>query len=438
MINFINNLIFKILLIYINWKYGVTFNTIISKTSLEDNNITLSHLFEHIYNSYKTELQEKGLVGLWRLRREVLANINSMNWPLIHSRHKTLSEETLLEYASKLKVFKDLLTKIKYTVETLKLVKIILGILTNIAFIPVMVLATYWLFKRILVIFSILSSSIFSLVFFTNQLDGVSTLREYLIRAKLTLKDLSIKTHNYLFDDDLISRSILPSDIKKEWSYYSYVSEWLATYNIDSNSLALIGGAIISFTTAYLVWNGTINKETLKDAWSWLLSLFSSDDDQGGNNPPSFPSAPTDTPTDTPYFRNMRDDEGDNYSTTSERSQWRGIFRRRQDSSDTTLDEHTPSSHTRNLSEVSQALHDEFVNPNTTPERSNQLDQEFIQRNKVKIEREETFSELPLDYQDESDSESDKTINNKGKGKSKLTQEELAKLSSVPLKRVNK
>jgi hypothetical protein len=139
-----------------------------------------------------------------------------MNWPLIHSRHKTLSEETLLEYASKLKVFKDLLTKIKYTVETLKLVKIILGILTNIAFIPVMVLATYWLFKRILVIFSILSSSIFSLVFFTNQLDGVSTLREYLIRAKLTLKDLSIKTHNYLFDDDLISRSILPSDIKKE------------------------------------------------------------------------------------------------------------------------------------------------------------------------------------------------------------------------------
>jgi len=67
------------------------------------------------------------------------------------------------------------------------------------------------------------------------------------------------------------------------------------------------------------------------------------------------------------------------------------------------------------------------------------LDQEFIQRNKVKIEREEAFSELPLDYQEESDSGSDKTIDNKGKGKaSKLTQEELARLSSVPLKRVNK
>lgn len=436
MINIINNLIFKILLIYINWKYGVIFNDIKSKTSLEDNNITLSHLFEHIYNSYKTELQEKGLVGLWRLRKEVLANINSMNWPLIHSRHKTLSEETLLEYASKLKVFKDLLTKIKYTVETLKLVKIILGVLTNIAFIPVMVLATYWLFKRLLILFSILSTSLFSLVYFTNHLDGVSTIQGYLTSIKLTLKDLSIRSHNYLFDDELISKRDLPQNEPMVTYVWDYIT------NIDFNSYTTLGVALATSITAYLVWNGTIDKETLKDAWSWLSSWFSKDDDdQGGNNPPSFPSPPTDTPTDTPYFRNMRPDEGDNYSTTSERSQWRGIFgRSRRGSLGTTLEEHTSSSsHTRNLSEISQSLQDEFVNPNTTPERANQLDQEFIQRNKVKIEREEAFSELPLDYQEESDSGSDKTIDNKGKGKaSKLTQEELARLSSVPLKRVNK
>jgi hypothetical protein len=338
------------------------------------------------------ELQEHGLIGLWRYRKEVSAQIKALNWPLIHSRHKTLSEDSLLEYASKLDVFKELLTKIKYTVEILQTVKTILNVITNIAFIPVMVLATYWLFKRLLILFSVLSTSLFSMVYFTNLLDGVSTIQGYLTSIKLTLKDLSIRSHNYLFDDELVSKRDLPQNEPMATYAWDYIT------NIDFNSYTTLGVALVTSITAYLVWNGTIDKETLKDAWSWLSSWFSKDDDdQGGNNPPSFPSAPTDTPTDTPYFRNMRPDEGDNYSTTSERSQWRGIFRR-QDSSNTTLDEHAPSSsHTRNLSEVSQALQDEFVNPNTTPERSNQLDQEFIQRNKVKIEREEAFSELPLD-----------------------------------------
>jgi hypothetical protein len=124
---------------------------------------------------------------------------------MFHIRHKTLSESNLNDYLIYLTSYKDILTKIKYTVEVLALIKIILIFITNAAFIPVFFLSIYLLLRKIFIFSSLFVTSNFMMGYFTNDLNYISKIKITLIKVKLTIKDLILKAHNYLFNDELIS-----------------------------------------------------------------------------------------------------------------------------------------------------------------------------------------------------------------------------------------
>ena len=55
------------------------FNDIQNKTTLLTTGTSLIGLLKHILNVYQTELDSKGLVGLYKLRRIILSQIDELN-----------------------------------------------------------------------------------------------------------------------------------------------------------------------------------------------------------------------------------------------------------------------------------------------------------------------------------------------------------------------
>jgi hypothetical protein len=117
--------------------------------------VTLTDLFNHMYNSFYAEYRENGLRGVNSFRKAVLNEINSLSIMNFQSKKikgtndivKTFSETSLNQSFKYLKVYKGILTNIKYTIEVLLIVKALLSVLTNMAFIPIFALSVY-LFMR--------------------------------------------------------------------------------------------------------------------------------------------------------------------------------------------------------------------------------------------------------------------------------------------------
>ena len=76
--NFFNNLLMRLIFLYLDYRFGAKFNSIKSKTSLLSTNANLSDLFNHVVNLYHVEYKEKGLSGIYKLRQSVLAQINGL------------------------------------------------------------------------------------------------------------------------------------------------------------------------------------------------------------------------------------------------------------------------------------------------------------------------------------------------------------------------
>jgi len=306
MTNIINKLILKLILWYINYRLGAKFNQIKQNTILQDN-VNLNNTFNHIHNAYKVELQENGLKGVWQLRKSMLKQLDSLNFGMFHSRHKTLSEINLFESLKYLTIFKDILLKIKYTAEVLILVKTILSFLVKAASIPLLALSVYIIIKRVLVAISLIFTSTFTAAFFSNYFDHISKLEE----LKSTLRLLSIRTHNYLFNDDLVSSVILTNDkargISNNWySWYNQLLDKIPSYNIDWSLVGYTTGGLLLLTTTYLLWSGTIEPSSLgnglKKIGSFIWGLiFTKDDDDDDNTSDS----PTGTDNKPSLFSNF-------------------------------------------------------------------------------------------------------------------------------------
>jgi len=131
---------------------------------------------------------------------------------MVKHKSKNLPVATLEESLPYLSCFKNILLKIKYTGEVLSLVKLILKGIVNIAFIPVFYIAIYLILRRLWVRISVLSFSGLSAAYITNYLDYIAKIQEYLFNIKESLKSLSLRFHNYLFDGDLVSKT---SEIKE-------------------------------------------------------------------------------------------------------------------------------------------------------------------------------------------------------------------------------
>lgn len=139
--NFLNNLFIRLIFLYLDFMLGAKFNAIKTKSTLLSSGVTLSSLYNHIVNIYHVEYKEKGLVGVYKLRQSVLAQINDLNISKFYKKEGKFDDAELQTSMKQLYIFKDILSNIKYTIELLTLVRTIVSVISNMAFIPFIVLA---------------------------------------------------------------------------------------------------------------------------------------------------------------------------------------------------------------------------------------------------------------------------------------------------------
>lgn len=303
---------FSVITWYANYRFGNDFNKIIKDTTLINESISLATLFNHIYNAYSVEYKEKGFVGVWKFRKNVLSQINNLNLGMFHQRNKTLSETNLKESLSHLQMYKDLLLHIKFTIEVITFIRKLFGFITKAAFIPVFVLSLYYFIRRVVLLWSFIFTSSYASFYLNSYYDFNSKLSS----IKNSIKDISIKFHNWLFDDNLVSAGALNVQIPSMDKYFNIIPTPPATkwYNfIDYSSylpnvdLSLAGyavGAFVVLSTAWLIYTGTIEPVSLIGKIGGFLSLFftttvsDGDDDSG-------PSAPTNRDDHSRPYRNL-------------------------------------------------------------------------------------------------------------------------------------
>jgi hypothetical protein len=165
MIQYANQLFKALVLKAVLILHGTKFNNLKNEgfyTPLAKN-VTLTELFNHMYNSFTVEYRENGLSGVNRFRKAVLAEINSLSIMNFHSKKikgtddivKTLSITSLNQSFKYLKVYKGILTSIKYTIEVLIVVKALLSVITNMAFIPIFALSVYLFIRKVALVIGV-------------------------------------------------------------------------------------------------------------------------------------------------------------------------------------------------------------------------------------------------------------------------------------------
>lgn len=196
------------------------------------------------------------------MRKDVLNQINSLNLSMFHARHKTLSETNLNKNLTHLISFKDILTKIKFTVEILSLIKIILSFLSTAAFIPIFVLSIYLFIRKIILLFSVLFTSSFTATYLNYYSSNLNNFNNILGDLKLSIKNLTIQGFNYIFDEDLISRKdiisikILQSSNNWMTKIYDYIYNHIpySSMGIDWILTGYISAGIIASITIYYLY----------------------------------------------------------------------------------------------------------------------------------------------------------------------------------------
>lgn len=185
---------------------------------------------------------------------------------MLDKRHKTLSEKALHNSIPHLILFKDILIKIKYTVELLTMIRVILSLISNIAFIPIFVLAIWLLIGKVYILFSVLFTSTLVSAYLTNHYDYISKTADFLSKFKEVLRGISIRTHNWLFADDLISKAEMVKSIDKiesksilmgkAGSYFDYAHGYLSSVSqyINWSYAGYTGATLLTLTAGYALY----------------------------------------------------------------------------------------------------------------------------------------------------------------------------------------
>jgi hypothetical protein len=319
--NIITPLINKFVKIWLKYRIQSKFNKIKELTS--NDSLDLFIIFDKVYEHYSTILKSKGFKALWIEVEAVREEIRSLNLNMLDKKHKTLSERTIQRKLYHLNQFKDILTKVKFTVELLLLVKIVLGYINKYTFIPILILAIWLWIRKLYIGISLLFTSSFATAYFTNHYDYISKTFDFLLRVKLILRKFAIRAYNWLFNDDLISRSDIQSEIdhmkrtletldslasngiieilkeraNKALSLPKYFDlpnlESLSNPIIDwSLASYVIGASLLTITigTSYLAYTGTITPSSIYNGvkvigsaiWGFM-SYFGFDSDDSNN-----------------------------------------------------------------------------------------------------------------------------------------------------------
>ena len=197
--------------------------------------------------------------------------------------------------------------------------------------------------RKLWIIFSVLFTSSFATIYLTNHYDYISKTVDFLAVIKDSFRSLSLRFHNWLFNDDLVSYNKIESEITKEWLDLNTILDGINLILVDINktlevmdsvavrgaleilreradktsslpnysdlptapAVDIVNNPIIDWTyvtalgltattaltigTAYLVWNGILDlsaiyssvKRVVTQGVSALLSIFTywSDDD---------------------------------------------------------------------------------------------------------------------------------------------------------------
>jgi len=303
---------------YLTYKVKDRFELIKNVTSLRSKDITISSMFERLYECYSLTLRDKGLLGVWRERRLVLEEIRSLNFGMFNKDTKILQESDLNEYLRHLKVLKDVLTDIKYTVESLILVKVVFTFIARTAFIPILVLSIFILFRKVYVVFSLLFTSTFATIYLTNHYDYISKANDYYLAIICYLRGISIKWHNWLFNDDLISKvevdrainiiigenqpsatNLIERFTKYCSNCYDYLTSNPTVVDINWAVAGYVSLTLLTIGTLYLTYTGTIEASSIKKVGSYIYTLGASilsyfglsDDSPPGDGPDNNPTS---------------------------------------------------------------------------------------------------------------------------------------------------
>jgi len=281
----------------LNYRWSSKFNEIKNKAGLLNAGANLTVLFNHIRNAYEAELKDKGLVGLYKFRKLVLAQINDLNISKLYKREGQFDEAEVQASLKNLYIFKDILSNLRCSVETFMVIKTILSFICNASFIPLFVVSFLFLVRKLVYGFSILFSLLFTgtyagKVIIYKYNDKVNTIME-------TMRDYSLKFHNWFFSDHLVSQRdcvathegfslpyiLIPNVDPVKHSYWSYLSDW-----IDWNLVGYTAGALVIVGTSWAIYSGAVDPIPLaKRAWAFAIAYFSSSsgddaDGRGGDS----------------------------------------------------------------------------------------------------------------------------------------------------------
>lgn len=142
-------------------------------------------------------------------------------------------------YLPKLGIFKDILTKIKISLELLNIIRRLLKYIVNVAFIPVFILGLVTILRKLWIIFSVLFTSSFTTIYLTNHYDYISKTVDFLAAIKDSFRSLSLRFHNWLFNDDLVSYNKIVTqgvtEITKEWLDLNNILDGINLILVDIN-----------------------------------------------------------------------------------------------------------------------------------------------------------------------------------------------------------
>lgn len=297
MINYIINIIINLLKRYLTYKFQPKLDKLTETTGIP-NKFNIDAAFDVLYKHYNQIYKDKGLRGVLNEVQAIKDEIRLLNITILSKSHKTLSEKTIQELFSHLIIFKEFLTNIKYTVEMLLLFRLILGVIGNIAFIPIFVLAIWILFKKLSVVFSLLFTSSYISIYLTNRFDYITATYDFLNQVKEYLRGLSIKWHNWLFSDNLISRALLeelaPVDavVRPSSNMIERITGCFnSIYDYLSSSAGLVSNLSINWSyTAYtsvtllIYWLKAVGSSICTTCWGFLTFFSSSDDPDSGDS----------------------------------------------------------------------------------------------------------------------------------------------------------
>jgi hypothetical protein len=159
----------------------------------------LNDFYDSIYKEYIEVLKNEGIRGVFRNRKQAMAEIAKIEIFLRDNEGKVID----VKDTPHIFIFRDYLYKVRYTIKTFLLLKSIMVFIVNAATIPIIVLSIYLLIRKIFIIASILFTSSITSVYLAENYTFFNYIRINLLAIKETFRILSLHIHNFLFSDNV-------------------------------------------------------------------------------------------------------------------------------------------------------------------------------------------------------------------------------------------